>query len=149
MNVSELTYHGTPCRKAGHTLRYRNGQMCVECNAQKNAQRYAQTRPARVAAVRQFRQDNPESIRRTHLKRYGLTPEQYQLLLDQQGGACAICGATHAQSAVTEKWLFIDHDHTTGAVRGLLCNHCNRGLGAFKDSPDTLTKAIEYLRTRF
>ena len=50
---------------------------------------------------------------------------------------CMICGSI-------EK-LVVDHDHKTNEVRGMLCNHCNRGLGHFRDNPKTLSKAIDYL----
>lgn len=50
---------------------------------------------------------------------------------------CAICGS--------EEKLVVDHDHKTGKVRAMLCNHCNRGLGHFRDNPATLQNAIEYL----
>lgn len=50
---------------------------------------------------------------------------------------CVICGSTEA--------LVVDHDHTTGAVRGMLCNHCNRGLGHFRDDPQLLEFAAMYL----
>lgn len=52
---------------------------------------------------------------------------------------CALCG---------EPGQHIDHCHTTGRVRGHLCNNCNKGLGHFKDNPDTLLKAIEYLKEK-
>ena len=50
---------------------------------------------------------------------------------------CVICG--------TEETLVVDHDHTTGKVRGMLCNHCNRGLGHFRDDPTLLEFAAQYL----
>jgi phage/plasmid primase-like uncharacterized protein len=50
---------------------------------------------------------------------------------------CVICGAREA--------LVVDHDHVTGKVRGMLCNHCNRGLGHFRDDPQLLEFAAQYL----
>ncbi|AMV24562.1 Recombination endonuclease VII [Gemmata sp. SH-PL17] len=68
--------------------------------------------------------------------RYGITVEEARQL---RTGAyeCEICGR--------RKELEVDHDHTTGAVRGLLCGQCNKGLGLFKDSLDLLSKATAYL----
>lgn len=63
-----------------------------------------------------------------------------QLLADIQAATCFICGAT-------DRRLYIDHDHTTGAYRGMLCNHCNSGLGKFDDNIEMLRKAIAYLES--
>lgn len=74
--------------------------------------------------------------------KYGLEPEHKAALLDAQNGGCAICGYKFGQKTGDMK---VDHDHKTGAVRGLLCDLCNRGLGMFRDSQDNLTKAVSYL----
>lgn len=83
--------------------------------------------------------DTPESRRLKHLKyTYGITPDEYEAQHKAQGGCCAICG-------LAQEVLFVDHCHNSTAVRGLLCNQCNFGLGHFKDSPELLRAAIEYL----
>jgi hypothetical protein len=81
-------------------------------------------------------------MRRKYMLRrlYGITPEDYQAMLDSQGGLCAIC-----KVAPSAKLLSVDHDHTTGAVRGLLCASCNRGLGYLNEEPGRLRAAAEYL----
>jgi len=77
------------------------------------------------------------------LKLYGLTTEDYDALYDRQGGRCAICGCSEGESI---KGAFaIDHDHTTGRVRGLLCGLCNTAIGKLQDSPTLLRKAATYL----
>lgn len=77
--------------------------------------------------------------RDSHLKRsYQLTQYHVELLLEAQGGACALC------SKPLEKYD-VDHDHATGKARGLLCPSCNRGLGAFRDDIGILRDAIVYL----
>lgn len=70
----------------------------------------------------------------------------YDVLLKKQGGKCAICGV-HEESYIEAhgKKFAIDHDHETGVIRGLLCCKCNRGLGYFKDSIESLKNAIAYL----
>lgn len=82
-------------------------------------------------------------IRRSrHLKsKYNISIEEYERLLHKQGGSCAICDTT-----LFGKKLAVDHDHETGAIRGLLCGNCNRGLGMFKDNPLYLKQAIKYLK---
>ena len=77
-----------------------------------------------------------------HLKRmYGLTKDDYDRLLEAQNNGCAICG----NPCDIHKKLSADHDHQTGRVRGLLCHRCNTGLGCFRDDPNRLLKAVEYL----
>lgn len=84
---------------------------------------------------------DPVARRRYNLKyNFGITPEDYEDMLTDQNGGCAICGV-----ASTRRRLDIDHDHETGKVRGLLCEKCNRGLGFFKDNIETLKKVIKYL----
>lgn len=67
----------------------------------------------------------------------GLTPEAVEAIRAKQGGLCAICGDPDPTD--------LDHCHKTGRVRWLLCKHCNRGLGAFRDSPVFLKKAASLL----
>lgn len=72
---------------------------------------------------------------------YGITPEAYQMLLDWQGGVCAIC-----ERPSKVRRLAVDHDHATGKVRGLLCRHCNYELlGWAKDDIAVFQRAIDYL----
>jgi len=80
-------------------------------------------------------------IARTH----GITGQDYAALLSQQGGKCAICGRPQQD---IDRRLRVDHDHETGRLRGLLCDLCNKGLGQFKDSPEVLRAAAEYLESR-
>jgi hypothetical protein len=79
-------------------------------------------------------------------RKYGISLAEYHRLFDEQKGACKICGATDpCGNGSKNKRLYVDHCHDTGVVRGLLCHHCNVGLGSFKDDVNTLAKAIEYL----
>lgn len=87
---------------------------------------------------------NIERDKATYLLRcYNLTVEQYNELFNLQEGKCMICGV-HQSSL--DKALCVDHDHSTGEVRGLLCGNCNSGIGFFKDNVDLLNKAIIYLK---
>lgn len=74
-------------------------------------------------------------------KEYNSSIEEYENLLQEQGGVCRICGGTDQ-----ERRLSVDHDHSTGEIRGLLCKNCNAGLGRFYDDPGLLEKAADYLR---
>lgn len=82
--------------------------------------------------------------RRNHLRSaFGLTPEAYDAMLASQGGGCAICGSREPRNQ--HGYLSIDHDHTTGAVRGILCDPCNNGIGRLRDDPAIAARAADYL----
>ena len=72
----------------------------------------------------------------------GLTPEQIRAIFDSQGGVCAICGSSDPGSKAG--WN-LDHCHSTGRIRFILCTHCNRGLGAFRDDSNLMRKAADML----
>lgn len=86
-----------------------------------------------------------ERGRRTRLRMYGLTEADYSQMLEAQGGRCAICGTTQGRRKSGDHPLYVDHDHSTGAVRGLLCQPCNSALGMLEDDPERLRRAISYL----
>lgn len=82
-----------------------------------------------------------------YLKRtYKITMELYVKMLEEQKNRCKICGGDGFLMSENHKLkLVVDHCHSSGAIRGLLCHNCNRGLGLFKDSSEVLNKAIQYL----
>ncbi len=78
---------------------------------------------------------------------YGITADDYDRLFTEQGGRCAIClQAETNMLRGTVRRLSVDHDHKTGAVRGLLCSRCNRGIGLLRDDPAITEAATVYLR---
>lgn len=97
-------------------------------------------KPCHVLRGKKSREAKHGSTRDYHLKhRYGLTAAQVDEMIDQQGGVCALC----RQRTPTH----VDHDHGSGAVRGVLCSGCNQGLGNFRDDTAALRRAITYLET--
>lgn len=81
--------------------------------------------------------------------RYRITQAQYNIILKQQKGVCAICGkpeTAHDSRTKQIKPLVVDHDHKTNKFRELLCDNCNHILGNARDDIKILEKAIEYLR---
>ena len=106
------------------------------------------------ANARQWARDHPQRMRdrkhREQLNRYGITEEDWDEMLEAQGGVCAICGneelKAHGRTG-TQFRLSVDHDHQTGKVRGLLCIRCNRSLGLLGDDVEILRRAIVYLST--
>lgn len=85
----------------------------------------------------------PEKRKRQRLRKYELTPEQYDQHISDQGGGCAICG--RVANKCGRGRLHVDHDHATGHVRGVLCSSCNLGLGKFGDDAERLQRAVDYL----
>jgi len=93
--------------------------------------------------------ENPEKYevirKRAKLKwHYGITLEEFNRILEKQGGRCAICGTT--ESGGRHNTFHVDHCHGSNRVRGLLCLNCNRGIGYFHDNVETLKNAAKYLR---
>jgi hypothetical protein len=82
--------------------------------------------------------DDVSDVRRA--KRYGLTVEEYWLMKQRCADRCEACGERHDRTS-----LYIDHDHATGAVRGLICNRCNTTLGRFGDNPEQLRRLAAYI----
>ena len=99
------------------------------------------------------RAKNRDYYRNFYLKRnYGISLDEYNKMLDEQKGVCAICGMEETMvhpkhnSNGKAQLLAVDHCHVTNKVRGLLCSRCNRVIGMMRDSPELLTKAVEYLK---
>jgi hypothetical protein len=110
---------------------YRTGAQCKRCRIQAVQARYWANHDEQLAWHRAHRLE----------KTYGLTEQQYQDLLEAQGGVCAIC---HKPPPGKYR-LSVDHDHDTGEIRGLLCNPCNSALGRFRDDPQLAIAAAGYL----
>jgi hypothetical protein len=98
---------------------------------------------------RKARATNPDYYLSQDLQRnYGVTLEWYREQLSKQNNVCAICEQSET-TVIRGKVIAmpVDHDHTTGKARGLLCTKCNRGLGLFRDNIDFLQSAISYLNS--
>lgn len=91
---------------------------------------------------KKFALQNKDIVKNRELKnKYKITLEQYNNMLIKQKGVCAIC-----KTNLNKKALSVDHCHSTGKVRGLLCHNCNMGLGTFKDNMFILQEALNYLQ---
>ncbi len=113
-------------------------RVCVTCKAKKAKQYRDKKRDADAAGASQLARSN------TIKSKYGLIPEDIELMLMFQGGKCAIC--RRRLDLAIPREVHIDHSHDTGAIRGLLCGPCNRGLGMFKEDCTVLASAIRYLK---
>lgn len=115
----------------------------------RNARRrelYAQDEGRRLAAraaAKSWQEANPGKRKGQRLKLYGMTLAEFEAMLEDQGGACAICG--YRDQTVPNFFPLVDHCHASETVRGLLCMNCNQGLGKFGDDPERLAAAIRYL----
>jgi hypothetical protein len=124
-----------------------------DLSKQQARERYQRDPGAAAAKVQKWRKEHPDQWaliqRANRLKRkYGLSLDDYDRLLTSQGGRCAICGSTDPKTTKGQARFgdfAVDHDHKTGKVRGLLCGHCNTGLGLFRDDPNHLEAALRYL----
>lgn len=124
-------------RKGGYRVKLRS--QCRSCLYEKYKLLYEEKN----------RESRRKQARKNHLlKKYGLTVEQYQEMLTRQEFVCAICKEPEIYVRVKglKPILSVDHCHSTGKVRGLLCQQCNVGLGKFKDNPDSLEAAVNYLK---
>ena len=99
------------------------------------------------ARMKKQHKEKPHIGRKSHLKfKYGITPAEYDVLFEKQGGVCATCGTSEPGPRWTN--FAVDHCHTTGKVRGLLCKSCNIALGEMKDNPEVIRSMIKYLENQ-
>lgn len=126
---------------------------CLKCGETKPITEFCKSKQAKRGYVKHCkacerlrtrgkRRGQPEYARAAVLRhKYGISAEVYAQLRDAQGNVCRIC-----RTKPPEKALAVDHCHTHGTIRGLLCQPCNTGLGMFKDDPQLLEEAANYLR---
>lgn len=141
----------------------RSSRDCASCDAALEALRVAGKTPPgwtkrqekrrrhRIKYADKIREDNrrrrrarPESAINAGLRATNFTRELCADAAQIQGGRCGICSATFSESI--PRHVHADHDHVSGAPRGLLCTYCNTGLGQFKDNPEFLAAAVAYLK---
>jgi len=123
-----------PCEKCGAYFKpsKKGVRFCKiqECVASRNKAKDKRRRGKQVA---EFGPSTPYLM-----KRYGITEEQRDRMVEVAGGCCEICGRTDA--------LVVDHDHASGALRGILCRVCNLAIGNLGDTADSVKRAYEYLQ---
>ena len=130
-------------------------KVCSKCSVDKPLSEYHKrsNRPCGVRSqCKECYKKYPSKLKRREnysreydlMRTYGLTIEDYNNLSDTQLGVCGICGNTQNEGS-KKKNLCVDHCHTTGQIRGLLCDSCNRAIGLLKDDIELLKNAISYL----
>ncbi len=115
-----------------------NRRTCKEC-VRAAGREYQKKHGDRIRASRRkiYRANAATQILQGHCRRYGISREEYLSLMAVR--ECGICRATSRR-------LCIDHDHSTGKVRGRICHQCNSGLGYFGDSAERMLRAAQYIR---
>jgi len=129
-------------------------KRCTSCKVEKSLSEFYKNKLKKdgvqaqckvcVGAYRRLHNEKINAKARIRLwwKKFSLTPADYVKLLEEQGGVCAIC---RKDKRSVRGYFDVDHDHTTGMVRGLLCGDCNRAIGLFKENLVNLQTAISYL----
>ena len=125
-----------------HSRGYFRGD-CIACTAIQNKE-YNLKNKEKVAAIgKEWAARNKEKIKETKIRRkFGIGLKEKGEIFEAQGNACAICKCT--ENGRARDWD-VDHCHTTGKVRGILCSNCNRALGLFQDNKQNLLRAAVYL----
>lgn len=132
--------------KRGHESKHKrvvgsnNLVVCSEC--QRLTARKTYKRRKTSTSTKQWKKYNKD---RTMQVLYGLRLSDYENLFHAQNGRCAICNLPGTTEGFATA-LRVDHDHKTGIIRGLLCNHCNLALGHLRDDTNLLESAIKYLQ---
>ena len=116
--------------------RLRESNYCSTLCRERDTRRLVQERRRQNQETRSH-----DNRRRVHRK-YGISPTDWDALLDAQGGKCPICQADLAEIG---RRPATDHDHQTGMVRGILCHTCNVGIGYLQDDPEIMRRAAEYV----
>ena len=153
--LTEIDYDARTavCRICGPTklTRKKHGNkygFYCNTNILNNYKDYYSRQPAEWHQERRLKYDGRSIARKSSLKcKYNLTVEEYDEMIKALDGLCQICRNPETEKDRTGviKWLAVDHCHTTGKVRGLLCAQCNQGLGNYRDNTDYLKAAIAYL----
>lgn len=148
-------------------------KSCVNIQNKKTSEKAKEANPEKFAAQartrsKRFYEKNPDRAREIGRKsalkqrsnpekravinarkraggKHKMSMEELDALFQAQGCKCAICGTQEPQGIGGSKGWNIDHCHKTNQVRFILCNHCNRGLGAFRDNPEFMRKAADLL----
>lgn len=153
LNIEEFPVDSS--RKTGRAYR------CTKCSLEQGARYrrlnkdsiseygkkwYAKNKEKSAEKSRKWHEKNIGKKRDKHLRKtYGISLVEYAKMVCDQNGLCLICNNPPTGSGRYEE-LFVDHDHATGRVRGLLCHGCNTALGMVKENTNTLSDMIDYIK---
>lgn len=123
-NEGHKNYKSNRVCPKGHNIRFVTSNNCVECSKNSLRKRREAARWSRIK------------------KEYGITKEQYQEMMKNQGGICCICSIDLLSVS-----SHIDHCHESKKVRGILCSKCNQAIGLLDESEDKIIFALKYIRS--
>lgn len=139
-----------PIDQFSRNRRNRDGfqSRCRSCQKEIHRDYYVRNSESVIARTKVWAANNPEKVKilsrnRQRVRLYGLTSQDYDALMESQSSRCAGCGDEFGDTMP-----HIDHDHMTGAVRGLLCGPCNKALGMAADSSERLIGLARYLQAQ-
>ena len=141
-----------PCfkfwRKIYRSEFYSNPINRSKKNKQQMDAYYTKYKESRQLSNKKWRDSNPEKVFENKIAKYGMTSMDYYDMLEEQGGACAICKKPPYELTPSNKIkkFAVDHNHSTGQIRGLLCSKCNQAIGLLKEDINLFNAAINYLQ---
>jgi len=136
-------YTGKPCKNGHVATRYTKTSRCSECKKNNDTNSYTGYNTAQLKYRNS--EKGKENRYRLWLKfKYGITPEQWNVMYTKQNGCCAICKKQSGKLKSNRK-LAVDHCHDTNIIRGLLCQACNTAIGKLHHDITILQNAIDYL----
>lgn len=126
-------------------------KVCTSCKREKKLTEFykdARKRDGRTAQCKKCRSkkyDRTPAKRCANLRyRYGISLEEFEFKLAEQGGACALCAKKYIKG---NNRFHVDHCHENGHIRGILCHDCNTALGKLGDTVESIEKVLEYLKS--
>ena len=132
--------------KRAKQYRLDHPEWAIEVDKNENRSEFAKSWRKRNPEAAKENAEHQSLLRR--FSNHGLTLDQYHSLVEKQDFRCIVCSVVPDDSyGGSHDGFHIDHDHVSGRVRGLLCKHCNVGIGMLKDSEEVLLSAVEYLRS--
>lgn len=132
----------SPCSQGHTAARFVRGNgKHTECRTCKNEKQEIRRKQKRAKGDSKYYRQSRDGLLKWH---YNISIEDYEEMLEEQDNRCAICKRDKNEFI---RMLAVDHCHTTGKIRGLLCTNCNAGLGMFRDNRTSLVMAIRYLET--
>jgi hypothetical protein len=147
-NIDHLTGKCKDCLRSDRKKRERTrfnpvltgNKTCIRCNIEKTKDNFLLNKSSADGFNGWCKQCTKDA---TLITKYGITIDQYTQLLSKQNYKCALCETSNPGGNTNV--FVVDHNHITGKIRGLLCNHCNTGLGKLRDSSTLLLKAAQYV----